>query len=147
MPTKSVPHDGKGRSSTSSVAYPWAALDTTIIVTYAVFFTIGVFVDYINAFAPVGGLTRKTAADWSWPPSFMWPPYFFWCEHADPVLQLNPLWIKYLSLLSPVLFCPFYAVSIYAIRTTPRLDPHPQRHVRQRAVRRPERLLCGGSLG
>ena len=45
----------------------------------------------------------------------MWQLYFWWCEHADPVLQLNPLWIKYLSVLSPVVFCPFYLASIYAI--------------------------------
>ena len=41
--------------------------------------------------------------------------FFWWCRAADPVLQLNPLWIKYLSLLSPVVFAPFYLASIYAV--------------------------------
>ena len=111
MPAKAASQTN-GRSASP---YPWATLDRVIMVTYVLFFTIGIFVDYINAFAPVGGLTPKTAAAWSWPPAFMWPPYFWWCDHADPILQLNPLWIKYLSLLSPVLFCPFYLVSMYAI--------------------------------
>ena len=115
MPSKSASHSN-GRHSTSA-SYPWATLDRVIIVTYALFFTIGIFVDYINAFAPVGGLTRKSASVWSWPPAFLWPMYFWWCESADPVLQLNPLWIKYLSMLSPLIFCPFYLASIYAIAT------------------------------
>jgi len=72
-------------------------------------------VDYINAFAPVGGVTELSAADWKWPPKFVWPLYFWWCKMCDPVLQLNPLWIKYLSMLSPLVFCPFYLVCIYAI--------------------------------
>ena len=115
MPAKSVSHTN-GRSA-AATPYPWATLDRVILVTYGVFCTIGLLVDYINAFAPVGGLTRHTAAAWLWPPAFLWPLYFWWCEHADPILQLNPLWIKYLSLLSPIVFCPFYLVSIYAIYT------------------------------
>lgn len=39
----------------------------------------------------------------------------WWCEICDPVLCYNPLWIKYLSMLSPFVFLPFYFVSMYAI--------------------------------
>ena len=115
MPSKAVSHQSNGRSSATSSTYPWATLDRIIIVSYIIFATIAIFVDYINAFAPVGGVTTKTASEWQWPPQFIWPLYFWWCDNADPVLQLNPLWIKYLSLLSPVVFLPFYIASIYAI--------------------------------
>ena len=43
--------------------------------------------------------------------------YFWWTKSCDPVLQQNPLWIKYLSLLSPCLFLPYYLVAIPAILT------------------------------
>ena len=115
MPAKQLPHSN-GRAAPPT-AYPWDTLDRIIVVTYAIFCTIAILVDYINAFAPVGLLTRSKAAEWQWPPAFIWPLYFWWCEHADPILQYNPLWIKYLSLLSPVIFAPFYIINIYAILT------------------------------
>ena len=104
-----------GASSNAATPYRWATVDRVIIVTYAVFFVIACFVDYINAFHPASPISPSSTSAWHWPPSFMWPLYYWWCRAADPVLCLNPLWIKYLSLLSPVLFAPFYLVSIYAI--------------------------------
>ena len=50
MPAKAASH-ANGRSFT---AYPWATLDRVIVVTYAIFFTIGVFVDYVNAYSKCG---------------------------------------------------------------------------------------------
>lgn len=41
----------------------------------------------------------------------------WWCEICDPVLCYNPLWIKYLSMLSPFVFLPFYFVAMWAIVT------------------------------
>jgi hypothetical protein len=93
----------------------WPVGDKVIVTFFAVALFIAMFVDYINAFAPVGGVTVKQSLTWSWPPTFVWPWYFWWCEKADPVLCANPLWIKWLSVLSPVFFTPFYSIAIPAI--------------------------------
>jgi hypothetical protein len=75
-------------------------------------------VDWINSVAPHnGGITEKNVHEFSWPPRPVFDVYWWWCRVADPVLLYNPLWIKYLSMLSPFVFAPFYLVAIYAIIT------------------------------
>jgi len=110
-----APAKGKKASASAPENYKWATIDYIIIASFAIFCVIAAFIDYINAFAPVGGVTESDSKHWLWPPQFVFPFYFWWCRVCDPILQLNPLWIKYLSLLSPVVFIPFYIVAIYAI--------------------------------
>jgi len=101
---------------TGASTLPMTGIDKLMVVSFAIFFVIGCVVDYINAISPAdGGVTRETAKLWSWPPPPVFDAYFWWCDICDPILQINPLWIKYLSMLSPFVFCPFYLVAIYAI--------------------------------
>jgi len=105
---------GAGNNSNSKASKS-CFVDRLIIGSFGTFCVIGIFIDYINAVAPVGGVSPEAAKTWSWPPQFMFPAYFWWCRAADPILHLNPMWIKYLSWLSPFVFCPFYIVAIYGV--------------------------------
>jgi len=106
-----------GGAASSRRVLPMTTLDRVLVGSFATFFVIGVVVDYINAFGPANGITRENTKDWNWPPQVVWDLYFWWARICDPVLAVNPVWIKYLSLLSPVVFCPFYLLSIWAIVT------------------------------
>lgn len=82
-------------------------LDQLIVGSFATFFVIGVFVDWINAWGPHHrGITSKNVHEFQWPPRFIYDVYWWWCEICDPVLLHNPLWIRFLSMLSPFVFCP-----------------------------------------
>jgi hypothetical protein len=89
-------------------------IDKLIIVSLSIFFVIALFVDYINALAPIGGVSIESSKLWKWPPQFVWDLYFFWVQ-IDPLLHAQPAWCQFVSWLSPFIYAPFYLWAIYCI--------------------------------
>ncbi|UJR17727.1 hypothetical protein I4U23_004625 [Adineta vaga] len=91
-------------------------IDKIIIVSFIFFFIFAIFIDYINAVSPENKRIRyEDTSKWIWPPQFVLKVFYWWCEHADPFLLENETVAKYLAVLSPFLFAPFYLIGIYAI--------------------------------
>jgi len=90
-------------------------IDQLLVISMALFFVIGLCVDYINAFAPIGGVTVESSLTWKWPPSSVWSCYWWWVRECDPLLLKNPAWCWFVSMFSPVFYCPFYLWSIHGI--------------------------------
>ena len=92
------------------------SIDKIIITTFIIFFIFSISIDYINSVAPVNQrIINENTLKWIWPPQFVFKLFYWWCKHVDPILLNNDYFVKYLTMLSPFIFAPFYLISIYAI--------------------------------
>jgi hypothetical protein len=92
------------------------SIDKIIIGSFIAFFIFAISIDYINSVAPVNErITNENTSKWIWPPQFAFKLYYWWCENVDPILLHNDYLVKYLTILSPFIFAPFYLIGIYAI--------------------------------
>ena len=92
------------------------SIDKIIVGTFIVFFIFAISIDYINGVAPVNERIRnENTSKWLWPPQFIFKLFYWWGENVDPILLDNDYFVKYLTILSPFVFAPFYLIGIYAI--------------------------------
>eukprot|EP00698_Gefionella_okellyi_P021073 TRINITY_DN6718_c0_g3_i1.p1 TRINITY_DN6718_c0_g3~~TRINITY_DN6718_c0_g3_i1.p1 ORF type:complete len:184 (+),score=29.92 TRINITY_DN6718_c0_g3_i1:19-570(+) len=93
--------------------------DLVYILVFATMLFIAYTVDIIAALNPSGtttnpGITAAVLELRSWPPKFLYETNLWWCATYDPVWCVNPVWMKVLATLSPVVYAPFYMFAIYA---------------------------------
>lgn len=93
--------------------------DVGFIVAFSLMLCIALFFDIINLLSPVGkagvpGITPESVKDNTWPPAIMYDLYFYWCKLADPLFCFNPVWMKFLAAISPLVYAPFYCFAIFA---------------------------------
>ncbi|XP_065830935.1 sigma intracellular receptor 2-like [Oscarella lobularis] len=88
-------------------------LDCLIVLTFASFLVIAIFIDLLQA-TLTENLTADALENRIWPPDAVRRLYLWWCQEVDTLLAANPLWYKTLALASPLLYAPFYVLAIYA---------------------------------
>merc|ERR1711991_323427 len=88
-------------------------LDGVVVLTFVVFAVIALFVDLVQA----GHGPGRIATANSYAPRLLKEGFDEWVANCDPLLGANPPWYWFISVLSPLMYLPFYLVGIWVFLT------------------------------
>eukprot|EP01121_Diplochlamys_sp_Union-15-3_P001179 TRINITY_DN1103_c0_g1_i1.p1 TRINITY_DN1103_c0_g1~~TRINITY_DN1103_c0_g1_i1.p1 ORF type:complete len:189 (-),score=19.28 TRINITY_DN1103_c0_g1_i1:54-620(-) len=86
--------------------------DLVIVIFFITFIVLSLCFDLFQALSGENA-TLENTKDLPWPQALK-EAYFWWTDICDPLIRANPVWLRVMSFVSPVVYIPYWLLGIYA---------------------------------